>query len=347
MSKKKVLQDFLEYKRLTIKTEKALKICERYTKMFLDHAKKPLNKFTEKDIVSYFNWLDKNFSASSINDFKVMVKVFVKWHFADWSSRFRNLDKLCKKKNVESTYKAEDLLEIKDVEKLVQEEIEPRWKAYWLVLFYGGFRPDEANKLRWTDITFSGDEAYVSFTATKTGKNFEKYLPNNAVFYLKKIQNNGSKYVFPTKRKTLNATKKDKRKIDVGDKPQTTSGVYQHLRDVAPKIFGRRINPYTLRHSIATILYNKEGVKDADAAQQLGHTEGMKKVYSHPSKQTIREKMKKLYIKAEELPPEKKADYEKRIEALENFIEGLKGVGVDPETGGKVTTEFKIIRGKT
>jgi len=313
MNKSKIMKEYLEYKKLTIKTEKALKIVERYTNQFINSTKKPLSKFTEADIVNFFNSLDTKFAASSSNDIKVMVKVFIKWHYPDWSSRFRNLDKLCKKKKVEPKYSPDDMLKKEDIEKLVQAELEPRWKCFWLIFFYGGFRPSEVCRLKWEDITFDGEEAYVTLYATKNKKKFEKYIPSNAVFYLKKIQNNGSEYVFPTKR-----TKK--KGVSVGDKSQTRSGVYQHLRDIAPRVFGKHINPYILRHSIATILYNKEDIKNDDAAQQMGHSTDMKGVYSHPTKKQIREKMKKLFIKAEELPPEKKVEIRKELDNALNII---------------------------
>lgn len=324
MSKNKALKDFIEFKKTTIRTEKALKIVERYTGLFLKSIKKPLNKFVEKDIIRFFNSLDENFAPSSANDIKVMCKVFIKWHFPDWSSRFRNLDRLCKKKKVEPKYSPDDMLKKEDIEKLVQEEKEPRWKAFWLIYFYGGFRPSEVCRLKWDDITFDGDEAYVNLRATKNNKTFEKYIPSNAVFYLKKIQNNSSIYVFPTKRKHKNTTKRDKKRISIGDKPMTASGVYQHLRDIAPGVFGKHINPYILRHSIATILYNKENIKDDDAAQQLGHSTNMKKTYSHPTKKQIREKMKRLFIKAEELPPEKRVELEKEIEEIKKQMKKYK-----------------------
>lgn len=316
-NKEKTLINFLEFKKQSVKTEKALRIVERYTSHFINFFKKPLKDFNENDLVKYFNYLDNNFSQSSANDLKVMVKVFVKWYYEDWSKRFRHLDKLCKRKQVEPKYTPEDMLKKEDVEKLVQAEKEIYWKAFWLIYFYGGFRPTEVCSLKWENITFSGDEAFVTLRATKNNKTFEKYLPSNAVFYLKKMQNNGSYYVFPTKRKHKNTTKKDKKKISVGDKPLTHSGVYQHLRDLAPKVFGKRINPYILRHSIATILYNKDDLKDDNVAQQMGHSTNMKKVYSHPTKKEIREKMKKLYIKAEDLPEEKKHELEERIKSLE------------------------------
>jgi len=321
--KDKILNDYLEFKRLTIKTEKSLKIVKRYTSLFINYINKPLSKFEENDVVRYFNYLDENFSISSANDFKVMVKVFIKWHYPDWSSRFRNLDRLCKKKKAQPTYSEEDMLTKEDIEKLVQYEDEKRWKAYWLIFFFGCFRPKEACELKWEEIIFDGDEAFVSFIAGKNGKRFEKYLPSNAVFYLKKLQNNGSQYVFPTKRKHRNTTKRNQKKIKLEDKPMTRSGVYQHLRDISKEVFGRHINPYTIRHSIATILYNKDGLKDDDVAQQMGHSSDMKRVYSHPSRKLIREKMKKLYIKAEELPPKTKKDYEKRLKEVEAMLEHL------------------------
>jgi len=335
----------MEYKNTTIKTEAGLKIVERIVGNFIKSSRKPLDKFGETEVINYFNKLDEKYSASSSNDFKVMIKVFIKWNYEDWSSRFRSLDVLCKKKKVEPKYSPDDMLKKEDIEKLVQEETEPRWKCFWLIFSYGRFRPTEVCTLKWEDITFAEDEAFVTLKATKNSKTFEKYLPSNAVFYLKKLQNNGSSYVFPTKRKHKGITKKGEERISVGDKPQTRSGVYQHLRDISPRVFGRHINPYILRHSIATILYNKEGLKDDDVANQMGHTSDMKKVYSHPSKKQMREKMKKLYITAEELPPEKKAEYEEQMRVIMKEITELKAM-INPEIAKDWKNKKMIIRGE-
>lgn len=324
-NKEKTLNKFIDFKKLSVSTNKTLGIIRHYTEAFINYEEKPLSEFKEEDLTSFINSLrEKNLSTGTINTIKVMVKAFIKWFYSDYSSRFRNLNKICQVQKVKSRYPNKDLLSKKDVEKLVQEEKEPLWKAYWLILFYGGFRPEEACLIKWDDITFKDDEAYISLLANKTGKTFEKFIPSNAVFYLKKLRNSSrSVYVFPSKRKHINTTKKSERRIKLDDKPMTRSGVYQHLRDISPSVFGKRINPYLLRHSIATILYNDPERKDSDSAQQLGHSKSMKNDYYHPSKEQIRDNMKRLFIKTEDLPPEKKNELESEVQRLTKLVSHL------------------------
>ena len=178
--------------------------------------------------------------------------------------------------------------------------------------------------LEWDKISFVQEGAYITISVKKNNKKFEKFIPEEVCFYLKKQQNNNSKYVFPTARK-------HKHKIPVGDMPLTRSGIYQHLRDISPKVFGRHINPYVLRHSIATILYNRDDLKDSDVAQQLSHSESMKETYSHLSTDKIRERMKKIWIVPEDLPPEKKLELKQEIERMKKEIYNLKHIMQNPE----------------
>lgn len=318
--KEKILKEFIEFKKTSVSDSKRIKNIEYFLKQFLESSKKPLSKFQEQDIINFLNAKSKKYSVGTINHIKVLLKLFITWKFFDYPMRFRNLNKILQTNKTKPTYSAEEMLTKEDIEKLVQAEKETYWKCYWLLYFYGGFRPKEVCELKWEQIVYEGDTAFINHYATKTKKMFQKFIPENVVFYLKKLQNNNSVYVFPTKRKHINTSKRDKPRISVGDKPLTRSGVYQHLRDIAPIVLGKRINPYILRHSIATILYNRDDLKDEDVAQQLGHKRDMKEQYSHLSVDRLRERLKKLYIAPEDLPPEKKAEFEKKLEELKKKI---------------------------
>lgn len=263
-----------------------------------------------------------------MNEIKWMLKSFVCWHYEDWSKRFRNLDRILSMQKKEKTYSPEQMLTKEDVEKLVQSEEETRWKAFFLLYFYGGFRPNEVCQLKWIDITFEKEGCYIKTFSKKNHKEFQKYVPEDVCFYLKKWkdQNYKSEYVFPTKR-----TKKHG--VSVGDLPMTRSGVYQHLLPLAKRVLNKHVNPYILRHSIATILYNRDDLKDDDVAQQLGHSKAMKETYNNLSIDKIRARMKKIWINPE-ITPEKKEEYEKRIEELTKAVE--KSMTANKEVQGKL-----------
>ncbi len=312
--KEKVLLDYLEYKKVTAHTEQKIKAYKYFLGMFLNSTKKNLKDITEKDLINFLNVKSKHYSIGSMNEIKIMLKSFIYWYYEDYPTRFRNIRKLCKWEKRERTYSPEQMLSKKDIEKLVQAENEPRWKAFWLLFFYGGFRPKEVCDLEWKDVLFAKEGAYIKVYVKKNGKSFEKFVPENVSFYLKKLQDNNSKYVFPTKR-----TKKHG--VSVGDKPQTRSGVYQRLIPLAKKTLNKHINPYILRHSIATILYNRDDLKDDDVAQQMGHSKEMRHTYKNLSVEQLRERMKKIYIKPE-LTPEEKDEIESVKTILKTLLIG-------------------------
>jgi len=321
--KEKILKDYLEFKKISINHKEGMYNHKHFISMFMNSNKKFLKLFNEKDLINFLNSISKKYSIGTLNIIKHILKSFIVWYCRKDLRKYPHIDKICKRQKKERTYSSEQMLSKEDIEKLVQEEPEVRWKAFFLLYFYGGFRPGEVCNLKWEQISFDSSGAYIRIYVEKNNKSFEKFVPDNVSFYLKKLQDNGSEFVFPTKRKWKNTTKKDKEKVSVGDKPQTRSGVYQHLIPLAKRVLNKHINPYILRHSIATILYNKEGLKDDDTAQQMGHSVSMKETYSHLSKDKIRERMKKIWIQGEDFPPEKKDEIalmKKQIQQLQDFI---------------------------
>jgi len=178
-----VLNNHIEFKRTSVKSKAKLQDIERYLTLFLNSTKVPISKVKENHIIKFLNSLD--YSIRTINDIKIYIKVFVKWHYPDWSSRFRNLDKICKQQKPQRSYEPEQMLSFEEVEKLVKGEKDLMYKVYWLVLFYGGFRPSEACDLKWNQIFFEEKGVIIKIRASKTGKDFYKSLPDNTEHLLK------------------------------------------------------------------------------------------------------------------------------------------------------------------
>lgn len=306
-NKAETLRHFEAFKRTTITYEPKLEGIMRYIKEFIYSSKKDLNNFTEQDLVNYLNSKNK-YSVRTINDVKVYLKTFIKWYFVDWSSRFRNLDKLCRNQTPPSAYKPNEMLTKEDVQKLVQEETSIFWKAFWLTLFYGGMRPCEVVNLTWKQISFENDGAFITIYSKKNKKDFIKYVPNDVSFYLRKLQTNNSELVFPSQLKTREGL------------PMVGNAVYMRLQRLSMKALNRKINPYQLRHSIATILYDRDDIKDDDTAKQMGHSKSMKKNYEHLDVDRLKERAKKIWINAEDLPQEKKNELMETIKRQQEQI---------------------------
>lgn len=302
MSKTTILNEYLEFKKTSVKSEK-IKDIERYLAMFINSTNKTLNKLTEKDIAVFLNSL--NYSIRTINDIKAYLKSFIKWYFKDWSSKFRNLDKLLKKQLPPKAYTPNDMISYNDFEKIVKVETNLQWKVFWLVLFYGGFRPSEACRLKWENIFFEQKGVIIKVRTTKTKKDFIKSLPKEAQHKLKELkQNSNSEYLFPSPYNNQDCIR--------------ARTVCVRLKRISKKALGKVVVPYQLRHSIATILYSDDKLKDDDIAQQLGHTKNMREIYKNMNEEQIKEKARKLWGKP--ITKEEKEDLLKLRKDFKDFV---------------------------
>lgn len=308
-NKPQILKEFLDYKRTTINSESKIKDIEYYIKMLLNHTKKPMSQFNEKDLINLFNMIKDKYATGTQNGIKIYLKTFIKWYYEDYSSRFKNLDKLCQSQMTNPTYSPEQMLKKEDIEKLILNEPTFFWKSFLGVLFYGGFRPSEVCKLKWKDLTFDVDGCYIKTFSNKNHKEFIKFVPKNVAFYLEKLKTNNSEWVFPSPIKK--------------GKPIISKAVYFRLKVLSKKSLGKQINPYLLRHSVATILYGRDDIKDDDVAKQMGHSKSMKSKYVHNNLEVLRNKAKQMWIKTEDLPENEREELQGQINTLNNQIKEL------------------------
>jgi len=309
MDKLTILNKHLEFKKTSVHSKEKLKDIERYLLGFLNSSNKPLEEFNENDLAKFLNSL--TFKTRTINDIKQYLKVFIKWYFSDWSSKFRNLEKLCKSQKPSQAYQPEQMIGFNEVEKIVQYEKDLMWKVFWLTLFYGGFRPSECCSLKWNNVYFEDEGVIIKLHTTKTNKDFYKSLPENAEHLLKEWKNyNQSEFLFPSPlRENAHIHQKS---------------VYGRLVRISKKVLNKHISPYILRHSIATILYSDDNRKDDDTANQLGHTKNMKSVYMNLDEQKIKSKARSLWIKTKELTKEEQTkveDLKKMVLTLSSTLE--------------------------
>src|SRR3989344_941072 len=200
--KKKILNDYIKFKKLYVNNQKALEKINSKIIEFLDFIKKPVDDFEETDLIDFFNYLSQKLNVGSLNIGKALIKNFVKWKFIDWSIRFRNLDKICRFQKVPNKYTPEMMLSKEDVEKLVQAENSLSWKVYFLILFYGGNRPIETCKIKWKDITFEDEGCFIKIYSDKNKKYFNKFVPENVSHKIKELQqmnDNNSEWLFPSR----------------------------------------------------------------------------------------------------------------------------------------------------
>lgn len=302
-------KDFKTIKSTTIHHEGKLTDVMRYIRKFLSFIRKDLRECDSNDVALFVAHVNKKYSTRYVNDMKSYLKEFIKETFPDdYITRFKRVDKILKREKAPEVYTPSELLSREDVERLVQGEPSPTWKAYFLVQYYGGLRPCEATSLKHDQIEYSNEGAFISIYSKKNKRNFIKFVPENVAFYLKQLKTNGSIYCFPSPQEQTEGKKR-------GVVPISSRAVFQRLKRLSLKVLGRRVNPYNLRHSLASELYNREGLKGSIVAEQMGHSEEMRTTYSHPSQAKLKELVKSVYIKAQ-LTPEKKIELEEQIADL-------------------------------
>lgn len=309
MNKATILNKHIEFKKTSVSSLEKIKDIERYIGKFLNSTTKTLEKITENDLAKFINSLD--YSISTINNIKVYLKVFIKWYYPDWSSRFRNLDKLCRNQKPSRTYEPEDMISLKDFKKIVEGEKDLMFKVFWMVFFFGGFRPSECCRLKWENIYFEKEGVIIKLHTTKNNKDFYKSLPPEAEVLLKQWKEyNQSIFLFPSQ-------------INEGDCIKARS-VCARLKRLSKRTLNRDVVPYALRHSVATILYQDDNRKDDDTAKQLGHNKSMKETYMNLDEGKIKARARMIWVKPDKLPPEKKHELELKIENLNQELGGVK-----------------------
>lgn len=310
--KRKVLASHIAFKKTSVNSIPKLKDIERYVGRFINSSNKPLEDFGEKELTNFINSVNGKYTVRTVNDIKVFLKVFLKWHYEDWSSRFRNLDRLCKTKLAPKSHEAEQMLSQKEIDKLIDGEQDPMWKVYWAVFYYGGMRPSECCRIKWKDISFDKEGTTIKVFSEKNNRTFYKSIPDKVSHSLKEWKKfNSSDLVFPSPFKK--------------DNPISNKTAYQRMIKLSKRVLGKEVYPYTIRHSLATIKYNDDSLKPDDVANQMGHSKSMKPTYTNLSEEQLKKRARKLWIETK-LPPEKKHELENKIHKLEGQLGNFKAL---------------------
>ncbi len=305
-----VVNKFVKYVSITSSSAKRLENNKRTITVFRYIINKDLDKVSLQDLRDYLSLLKSSDNTNSTqNEYKASIKRFLRWKFKDWSDRFQNLEdiKLHMKIN-EEKINSDTLVSKDDIEKIMKAEQRTYWKTFFITLYESGLRPAELRTLTWNKVKLNveGDISELNIYATKTHKARSVYV-SEATFYLQKLKEQREDFsnplVFPAKSDPSKPLRKD-----------TAS---QWLGRISQDVLGRRIYPYILRHSRATELYTNASIPDKIAQKFLGHSKSMGDVYTHMSNKDVKEAVGKTIYKFEDIPPQKKIDYEKRIEQLE------------------------------
>lgn len=302
LNDKKVLKEFLKKSSITAGDKKVNQI-KKIVLQLQDVTQTSLTKQTKETIDNFLVLLNKSDrSMWTKNEIKIYLKQFLLWLYKNPSlvENFKtdNRRELNPQKITES-----NLINEKDVEKMLRYAKSYKDKAYLLLAFQTGARPQELSLLQWKDVKFEKDYTNITLFSRKTKQS----------------------RAFPIVKKTKDALWEWKQHYTYPDvsfndyvfvgvrrgKPMSSAGLNKILRRMAK---GAGLNKdcwnYLLRHSRATKLY--EELPQQIVEKLMGHKD-MAGIYAHISSKKAREVMLKKIYKIDELPSKREDKLEQEI----------------------------------
>ena len=299
---KQVLNDFLKKCSITAGEKKVLHI-KKLIIQLSDVTQLPLTKQTKKSIDDFLVLLNRSDKSYWTKDeIRVYVKQFLLWYYKDLDM-VENFKSEGKKGLNPQKVTENNLLTEQDVEKMLRFAESYKDKAYLLLAFQTGARPGELLNLRWKDIKFEDKYADITLYSNKTEQSRTFPIVDKTMGALWEWKQH---YVYP------DVSPKDFVFVSRWrDRVMTTAGLNKMLRKMAKSSgIGKDVWTYLLRHTRATRLY--EELPQQIVEKLMGHR-NMAGVYAHISSKKAREEMLNKIYKIEEIPEEKKVEYEKRI----------------------------------
>lgn len=317
---KDFLEKYLQYRKARgITTQEKILDIRRYLLHLRYILDKDLRKMDLNDLRGILGIINGSRLTTYVkNSVKTDLKNFLKYSFKDWSNRFNELDdiKLKAISRNEEKINPSKLLHPPDIKKIMDHENKTFFKAFFMTQYEAGLRTGETRNLKWDNIKFDIDKdgiSQINLFASKTQKARTTFI-KDAAFYLKKLkheQDNTAKsiFVFPSKADQ--------------NQPIDKATISSWMRKLTKKAIGRKVWSYMLRHSRADELYqlaeNNKISKDV-AAQFMGHSEKMYKVYRHPTEDQINLLKKQVYNLEDELPEKEKHELQKQIDELRDAL---------------------------
>jgi integrase len=294
---------------------------------FLVMVKKDLDKVSLLDLREFLLSLKStSFSDFSKNDIKNFVQRFLKWHFKDWSERFDEFKdiKIDSEPQRKRVINPEDVLTKEQVEDLIKSEPILYWKTFLMVQYEGALRTQETRTLKWDMIDKEDSEVYwlkIISKKNRMGKGKERISPPlvQSRYFLDELKKQFEKekiksdYVFPSK-------------TDI-NKPISSGTANKWFSRLTKKVLGKNMTNYLLRHSKGEnfhSLVRDNKLSEENATKMMGHSSKMfHKTYSHTNKKEFMDVIKKQLLNVDYIAPEKKSEYEERLNKQEKEIKEI------------------------
>jgi len=311
LENRKIIDSFIEYCKISAGDSSIVKIYGKIVQI-CDIFNKNLNEIVLEDLRKFLALLNNSGrKTETSNDIKKVLKRFLKWKFKDWNKRFNGFEDIKqKRKTTSEKLSKEDLLTPEEIEILMKNANELRYKVLIILLFETAARPEELLKLKWKDINL--DEKEVKLSSSKTGE--VRNVPINKsvarLFLYKQEYPFGvalaEDYLFPSPRN---------RKEHL-----TNQCVSDYLKHLGKNTINKRVFPYLFRHTRLNSIRKK---LSPDVYQKFaGHSiEVALATYSHIDNQDVREEMFEKIYNIEELRPEEREELKQMRKELAELRE--------------------------
>lgn len=309
---KEVLNLFLKKSSITA-GEKKVHHIKKLIIQLSDVTQLPLTKQTKDSIDSFLSLLsNSNKSHWTKDEIKIYVKQFLLWYYKDLEM-VENIRSESKKGLNPQKITENNLLTEKDVEKMLRFAESYKDKAYLLLSFSTGARPQELLNLHWKDVKFEDKYADITLYSNKTEQARTFPVVDKT---MKALWDWKQHYAYP------DVSPKDFIFVSRWrERAMTTAGLNKMLRNMAKGSgIGKDVWTYLLRHTRATRLY--EELPQQIVEKLMGH-KNMAGVYAHISSKKAREEMLNKIYKIEKLTKKEKIEIEELKEEIEKIKDDI------------------------
>lgn len=308
---KKLTEEFILKCGITAKTKEKLNKIKRIIIQFRDVTELSLKNQTTESVNTFLFILNaSNRSVWTKNEIKVYLKRFLKGLYKDLEM-IENIKTDNKRGLNPQKITENNLINEKDIEKMIRFARGFKEKAYVLLSFNTGARPIELINLKFKDIKFEENHADVNLFSPKTQRSRTFPVVRETMKALWELKEHypfpnvsNQDYVFPSRWR---------------DRPLTTNGINKMLRRMAlSSEINKDVWGYLLRHSKATKLY--EELPTPIVEKLMGHQDQYR-TYAHISSKKAKEELLDKIYKIKEMPQEKENELKERIKKLERALE--------------------------
>ena len=324
-TEKKVLEDFGVYCRQTSGDDKVKKRKSEIL-MVKDIIEKPFNNWKLEELRGFTAVLNSsNRAVWTKKGILITLKMFLKWKFKDWSSRFNNFEEMNKlqkqlRPDNSQKYNKENFLTVEEIDLMIRKAKRIRDKLYISMASDGGLPPIVQQNLKFKDIKIDYPEENISkltYFRNKNKNSFVCPLGKITTYYLKSWK---QEYEYPNVREDdlIFPSPQDR------SKPISSVTVWYSLKRLAGLCnIEKNVFQYLIRHKTLSDGYEK--LTEEIHRKTYGHVKGstQTKTYSHGDSEQAFKTALEILHKVTEISPEKRNKLEKEIEKLKEIIKAI------------------------